>query len=83
MVVCSSYDLAGGPGASLPSPGAPGGDFGATPGGVQNMGLARELVANAQVPPPEAFVVEGMFSEHDLPVAGPPCAQLLCLRGWE
>lgn len=79
MVVCSSCDLAGGPGASGPN--APGGDFGATPGGVQDMGFARELVANGQVPPPEAFVVEGMFSEHNLPVEGPPCAQLLCLRG--
>lgn len=63
------------------SPGVPGGDFGATPGGAQDMGFARELVANAQVPPPEAFVVEGMFSEHDLPLEGPACTQLLCLRG--
>ncbi len=45
------------------------------------MGFARELVANGQVPPPEAFVVEGMFSEHDLPLEGETCAQLLCLRG--
>lgn len=63
------------------SPGVPGGDFGATPGGVQDMGFARELVANAQVPPPEAFVVEGMFSEHDLPLEGSACTKLLCLRG--
>src|SRR5262245_35045726 len=57
-----------------------GGDFGATPGGVQDMGLARELIANGRVPPPEAFVVEGMFSEHELGLAGEPCATLLCLR---
>ncbi len=56
------------------------GEFGATAGGVQDMGLARELIANGQVPPPEAFSVEGMFSEHDLPVSGPVCDRRLCLR---
>jgi Ca-activated chloride channel family protein len=55
--------------------------MGATPGGVQDMRLARETIANGMVPFPEAFVVEGMFSEHDLPVAGPPCREALCLRG--
>lgn len=57
-----------------------GGDFGATQGGVQDMGAARELVASGQVPPPEAFVVEGMFSEHELGLAGEACTSLLCLR---
>jgi Ca-activated chloride channel family protein len=60
--------------------GLAGGDFGATQGGVQDMSFARELVANGVVPPPEAFVVEGMFSEHDLGLAGAPCQTLLCLR---
>ncbi|MBW2256599.1 MAG: VWA domain-containing protein, partial [Deltaproteobacteria bacterium] len=55
--------------------------FGATQGGVQDMGLAREMIADGYVPPPEAFVVEGMFSEHDLPLSGTPCDTLLCLRG--
>ncbi len=45
------------------------------------MGFARELVQNGQVPPPEALVVEGIFSEHDLPLEGEACEQLLCLRG--
>lgn len=58
-----------------------GGDFGATPGGVQDMGFARELVEEGQVPPPEAFNVEGMFSEHDLPLEGTQCSTTLCLRG--
>lgn len=80
-VLLAACDVSGGAGVPSPSPGVPGGDFGATPGGVQDMGFARELIANKQVPPPEAFVVEGMFSEHDLPLAGPACAQLLCLRG--
>ena len=57
-----------------------GGDFGATPGGVQDMGLARDIIAAGNVPPPEAFVVEGMFSEHELGLAGPACQTLLCLR---
>jgi Ca-activated chloride channel homolog len=57
-----------------------GGEFGATQGGVQDMQFARELVARGQVPPPEAFLVEGMFSEHDLPLAGGTCQSLLCLR---
>ncbi len=56
-----------------------GGRFGATQGGVQDMGLARALVEEGRVPPPEAFVVEGMFSEHDLPVEGGACGDLLCV----
>lgn len=68
ITACSVAGLYGVPGA------------GATPGGVQDMRLARDLIARGQVPPPEAFVVEGMFSEHDLPLAGAPCAQVLCLR---
>jgi Ca-activated chloride channel family protein len=60
--------------------GPPGG-FGATPGGVQDMGFARELIEAGQVPPPEAFLVEGMFSEHDLPLAGEPCERTFCVRG--
>ncbi|MFW5878327.1 MAG: hypothetical protein ACOCVR_00775, partial [Myxococcota bacterium] len=54
--------------------------FGATAGGVQDMGLAREFIDKGMVPPPETFVVEGMFSEHDLPLDGPTCTSLLCLR---
>lgn len=58
-----------------------GGDFGATPGGVQDLSFARGLVEAGFVPPAEAVLVEGMFSEHDLPLSGPPCAETLCLRG--
>ncbi len=65
-------------GAPAFSSGAPG-EFGATPGGVQDMGLARALVEEGRVPPAEAFVVEGMFSEHDLPVSGGACADVLCI----
>jgi len=45
------------------------------------MGLARELIAAGQVPPPEAFTVEGMFSEHDLPLTGETSDSILNLRG--
>ncbi|MBN1771215.1 MAG: VWA domain-containing protein, partial [Deltaproteobacteria bacterium] len=61
--------------------GSPGGEFGATQGGVQDMTLARSLVEEGRVPPAEAFLPEAMFSEHDLPLTGAPCDTLLCLRG--
>lgn len=44
------------------------------------MRLARDLIADGRVPPPEAFVVEGMFSEYDLPLPGETCARTLCLQ---
>lgn len=69
-------------GGDLGSPGSfgPPGGFGATPGGAQDLGLARQLIADGVVPPPEAFVTEGIFSEHDLPVAGAACERTLCVR---
>jgi Ca-activated chloride channel family protein len=87
IVGCASSDsssgFGSGPGAGAgPGGGAAGGggDFGATQGGVQDMTFARDTVGAGRVPPPEAFVVEAMFSEHDLPVEGAPCTTLLCLR---
>ncbi len=61
--------------------GAGSGDFGATVGGVKDLHLARDLIARGQVPPAAAILVEAMFAEHDLGLAGPPCADTLCLRG--
>jgi len=58
-----------------------GGGSGATQGGLQDMKLARELASNGVVPPADAFLVEGMLSEHDLPLTGPECGTVLCLRG--
>lgn len=58
-----------------------GSNIGATAGGVQDMSFARNLVIQGKVPPAEAFIVEAMFSEHDLPVDGPICETTLCLRG--
>lgn len=57
-----------------------GGDFGATPGGVKDMRFARALVEKGRVPPADALLVEAMFAEHDLPLAGITCAETLCLR---
>ena len=56
------------------------GDFGATPGGVKDLRLARELIASGQVPPADALLVEAMFAEHELGLDGPACARTLCLR---
>ncbi|MBE7453560.1 MAG: VWA domain-containing protein [Kofleriaceae bacterium] len=60
--------------------GSGGGDFGATPGGVKDLKLARELIANGQIPPAAALLVEAMFAEHDLGLTGAPCNDTLCLR---
>ncbi|HEY5950169.1 MAG TPA: VWA domain-containing protein [Kofleriaceae bacterium] len=57
-----------------------GSGFGATPGGVKDLHLARELIAKGQVPPADALLVEAMFAEHDLPLAGAPCDRTLCVR---
>lgn len=57
-----------------------GGDFGATPGGLKDLRLARELIAKGQVPPADALLVEAMFAEHDLGIAGAACERTLCLR---
>ncbi len=54
--------------------------LGATPGGAQDIGLARKKIANGQIPASEDFVAEGLYSEHDLPLDGPVCDQVLCLR---
>lgn len=58
-----------------------GNGFGATAGGVQDIGLARTLVEDGIVPPASAFLVEGMLSDHDLPLGGPACERTLCVRG--
>jgi len=54
--------------------------LGATPGGVQDITFARNLVESGNIPPAEAFFVEGMFSEHDLPLEGKACETTLCIR---
>lgn len=45
------------------------------------MSFARALIAEGIVPPPEAFQVSGMLSEHEVGLAKEPCEQALCLDG--
>ncbi|MEZ4316222.1 MAG: VWA domain-containing protein [Myxococcota bacterium] len=54
--------------------------LGVTPGGAQDLGLARDLIASGQVPDQEHFTAEGLFSEHDLELPGGACDALLCPR---
>jgi len=53
--------------------------MGATPGGAQDNGLAQTQVNNGQVPKPEAFTVEGLLNQYDLPLESQPCDQDLCI----
>ena len=80
LVGCTSTGTGTSDFSQGPGPSATPGDFGATPGGVKDMTFARELVEQGIVPPPEAFLVEAMFAEHDLPLDGAPCSQTFCTR---
>ncbi|MES2643631.1 MAG: VWA domain-containing protein [Myxococcota bacterium] len=60
--------------------GAKMGDYGVSPGGTQDIALAHDLVEGGQIPAREHFTSEGLFSEHDLPLDGADCTQLLCPR---
>lgn len=56
--------------------------LGATPGGAQDIAFFRDRVAAGEVPHPNTFTPEGLFSEHDLPLAArSKCAQTLCAIG--
>lgn len=58
-----------------------GGGLGATPGGAQDIGYIRTVVEEGYVPLPFHLAVEGLFSEHNLPLQSTePCNQLLCVR---
>jgi Ca-activated chloride channel family protein len=57
-----------------------GGNAGATPGGVQDLKLARAKVDAGTVPDVADLPYEGLFSEHDLPVDGALCGEVLCVR---
>lgn len=68
-------------GGSVPWSGPGSGGGGATPGGAQDFGYIREVVAEGYVPLPFHLATEGLFSEHDLPIESDrPCEQLLCVR---
>jgi len=68
-------------GGPVPWSGPGSGGGGATPGGAQDFGYIREVVAEGYVPLPFHLATEGLFSEHDLPIESDrPCEQLLCVR---
>lgn len=54
--------------------------MGVTPGGAQDIGYARDRIRDGEVPHPNTFTPEGLFSEHDLPLdTGRPCKQTICV----
>jgi Ca-activated chloride channel family protein len=56
--------------------------MGVTPGGAQDIGHARDRILDGEVPHPQVFTPEGLFSEHDLPLRpGGECKQTICVDG--
>lgn len=56
--------------------------YGATPGGAQDINYARAQINLGNIPLPNTFTAEGLFSEHDLPLSSSiECDQLLCING--
>lgn len=55
--------------------------LGITPGGTQDIGYARDLIANGQVPPADSITVAGLLNEHDLPMNEEGCEELVCISG--
>ncbi len=54
---------------------------GISAGGSEDIAYAREMIEKGLIPNEEMFTSEGLFSEHDLPVSGEDCADVLCPRG--
>ena len=53
---------------------------GVTPGGSQDIELARDLIADGLIPDQEHYTAEGLFSQHDLPISGDHCSETICPR---
>lgn len=53
---------------------------GITPGGSQDIELARELIESGMVPDQDHYTAEGLFSQHDLPISGVHCGETICPR---
>jgi len=49
-----------------------------TAGGAQDIRYARQLIEQGGIPPENGLIAEGILSEHDLPVDGPPCDRTFC-----
>ena len=56
-----------------------GGSMGATTGGAQDNGLAKTQIDQGLVPRPEAFTVEGLLNQYDLPLESQTCTLDLCI----
>lgn len=65
--------------AGMAGPSAEGG-LGVTPGGAQDIGYIRTAVEAGHVPLATHFAVEGLFSEHDLPLEARDCQQIFCVN---
>lgn len=57
------------------------GDMGISAGGSEDVDFARTLIEDGMIPAADSFTSEGLFSEHDLPVTGEDCEEVLCPRG--
>lgn len=53
-----------------------------SPGGAEDITFFRDRALAGEVPHPNVFTPEGLFSEHDLPIAGArTCEKLICPVG--
>ena len=55
------------------------GPLGATVGGAQDIGHARNLIEAGEVPSADYIVAEGLFAEHDIATPEEECNDPLCL----
>lgn len=55
-------------------------DLGISAGGSEDIRYAAEMIEGGWIPNEEMFTSEGLMSEHDLPVSGEDCAEVLCPR---
>ncbi|MCB0713625.1 MAG: VWA domain-containing protein [Ignavibacteriae bacterium] len=53
--------------------------LGATVGGAQDIGYARQLIESGRIPNFIDFSPEGLYSEHDIPTPATDCDEKLCL----
>lgn len=68
------------PQAAAPKMRAAPSKMGATPGGAQDIDYARDRIHAGEVPHPNTFTAEGLFSQYDLPLNdGRKCSKVLCL----
>jgi Ca-activated chloride channel family protein len=56
--------------------------IGVTQGGAQDIGYARDRIKAGEIPHPNTFTPEGLFSEHDLPIKlDGKCRKPICVGG--